>query len=99
MRQNETNGQDETPRSPAHKKAIDTKEPQKKLKQLLHGLKLEDLPLDFIATHCFGDLYILDSVLGAGAFGVVLQIVERSTGEELAMKVRGYNEVVASLKG
>ena len=85
--QPEVNVPDETPRSPMHKKVIDTKESKKKLEQFLHGSKLNELPLDFIATHCFGDLYLLDSVLGAGAFGVVLQIVEKSTGQELAMKV------------
>ncbi len=78
--------QDET-RSPTHKKVNDTTEPKQKLGLLLHGNRLEELQLDFIATQYFDDLYILDAVLGAGAFGVVLQIIERASGQELAMKV------------
>ncbi len=74
--------------SPVHKKVNDTKEPAAKLKQLLRGGRIEELQLDFIATQHFDNLYILDAILGAGAFGVVLQVIERSTGQELAMKVR-----------
>ena len=85
------NEPDETPRSPMHKMATDTKEPRLKLKQLLRGNNIEELALDFIATQYFGDLYLLDAVLGAGSFGVVLQVVERSSGKELAMKVTSIN--------
>ncbi len=82
--------EDETPRSPTHKQVNAGKEPSLKLKQLLHGTKLEDLALDFISTRYFSDLYLLDGILGAGSFGVVLKIVERGTGQELALKVRCF---------
>ena len=79
--------EDESPRSLFQVQTDETKEASNKLKRILHGAKLEELPLDFIATTFFADLYLLDTVMGSGAFGVVLKIVERSTGNEFAMKV------------
>ena len=79
---------DGTPRTPIHKKVTsNTKQCIRKLKKFLHGIDINELPIDFIGTIYFADLYILDSILGAGSFGVVLKVVERATGEEFAMKV------------
>jgi len=80
--------QDETLASPTYKKAIKDKESLlQKLKQCLHGYKLQDLALDFIETQFFSDVYIMDYILGAGSFGVVLKVTERSTSKQYAMKV------------
>ena len=78
---------DETPRSPTHKKVTHKKDTKAQLKKCLAGHKLQELGLDFLGTQTFNDLYLLEEVLGAGAFGVVLRVVERLTGEEYAMKV------------
>ena len=79
---------DGTPRSPTHKKVTHNKESTMKLKQLLYGRKLKDLPIDFIETIYFSDVYLLDDVLGSGSFGVALKVLEKDTGEEYAMKVK-----------
>jgi hypothetical protein len=78
---------DETPRSPTHKKVTQQRELKVKLRQCLHDNKLKDLALDYLGTQTFNDVYLFEELLGAGAFGVVLRVVERSTGEEYAMKV------------
>jgi hypothetical protein len=79
---------DETLRSPTYRKVTsDKKDLMQRLKQCLHGYKLQDLELDFIGTQFFTDIYLIDCVLGAGSFGVVLKVIERSTGNEYAMKV------------
>ena len=82
------NDEDRTPRSPTYKKIRKPgKDSMVKLKQFLHETKLQDLPLDFIGTKFFNDIYLMDSILGTGSFGVVLKVVERGTGNEYAMKV------------
>ena len=60
----------------------------KKLNQIVNGEKLSDLQLDFIGTMYFSDYYTLDSILGNGAFGVVLKVTECLTLNKFAMKVR-----------
>jgi hypothetical protein len=80
-------GENLTPRSPTHKKVIQSNRAKQKLREILDGASLDSLALDYIETTFFSDLYILDRVLGAGTFGVVLQVIERATCEEYAMKV------------
>lgn len=58
-----------------------------KLNQLLHGENLPDLPLDFIGTMYFSDFYKFKSILGAGSYAVVLEVLEPLTRREFAMKV------------
>lgn len=78
----------ETLGSPTYKKLTkDKRDLKHKLKQCLHGNKLQDLALDFIGTQFFADIYLMDSILGAGSFGVVLKVIERATDNEFAMKV------------
>jgi len=77
----------ETPDTPTFKTIINFKDSKPKLKLLLNGTKLDDIPIDFLGTQHFADLYVMDRILGAGSFGVVLKVIEHSTGEEYAMKV------------
>lgn len=81
------NGINESWLNQAHMKTTDFNNALTKLNKYLNGLELKDVPLDFISTQYFTDLYILESILGSGSFGVVLQVVERKTGQELAIKV------------
>jgi len=60
-------------------------EPQ--LKHILGDTPLNELPLDYIDTVFFGDLYESQKILGAGAFGIVIKVKEKLTKTEYAMKV------------
>jgi len=66
-----------------------------KLCKLLHGKKFSDLPLDFIGTMYFSDFYEFKSILGAGSYAVVLEVMERLTKRKLAMKVNNKLFLVA----
>jgi len=57
------------------------------LDRVLNSLSLDELPLDFIRTTFFSDLYKGCEVLGAGSFGVVLKVIELSSNQEYAIKV------------
>ena len=48
---------------------------------------LDELPLDYLGTTSFGDLYKNCGVIGSGSFGIVLRVIELSTNEQYAMKV------------
>lgn len=63
---------------------------RRKLNSLLNETKIEDLPLDFIGTQYFSDLYLFSEIMGAGSFGVVLKVIEITTKNEFAMKVLFY---------
>lgn len=78
---------EESPSSPIYKKNVETKAATHKLNEILSGAKLEDLPIDFLGTKTFSDIYLKETLLGAGAFAVVLKVIERSTAEEFAVKV------------
>ena len=78
----------QSPESPIHRKVFCINDAKAKLQRITNGIPLDDLPLDYINTTSFGDLYLLDRILGAGAFGVVLQIIERQTAKEYAIKVK-----------
>lgn len=54
---------------------------------ILKNNNLDDLPLDFIGTKYFGDLYSFKGLLGTGSFGVVLRVLEQKTNREFALKV------------
>jgi len=85
--QEQNENEDDDPRTPISKNLHSSTDSQAKLKKILGGAKLEELPLDFIGTQFFADLYVLDAILGCGSFGVALKVVEKSTAQELAMKV------------
>lgn len=59
-----------------------------KLKKILHDCKLDDVLLDFLGSQTFSDVYKFDKILGSGAYGVVIQVLEKSTGKEYALKVK-----------
>jgi len=59
----------------------------RKYNQLLQGRILPDFPLDFIGTMYFPDFYGFKSVLGAGSYAVVVEVVEHLTKRDFAMKV------------
>ena len=80
-----------TPQTPTYKLVNDVKGAIIKLKQYLRGAKLDDLSIDFLGTQYFSDLYMMDSILGAGSFGVVIKSIEHDTGNEYAMKVCHLN--------
>ena len=80
----------EIPHIPIHEKIARNKSSYLKFQEVLCGNNIQDLPLDFIGTEFFSDYYLLESILGAGSFGVVLKVLENNTGEELAMKVCAY---------
>lgn len=63
------------------------------LTEILNGKSLEELPLDFIGTKYFSDIYVFKSVLGSGSFSVVLKVLERSTNMEFAFKVRLFKKI------
>ncbi len=54
---------------------------------MLNGLQLSELPLDFLGTTYFTDVYVRKELLGSGAFGVVVKVIEKSSGRTYAMKV------------
>ena len=74
--------------SPTYKGLNDPKKYKHKLMDILHGTDIKDLALDFLGTQYFSDIYLFDTMLGTGGFGVVVKVIDRDTGEELAMKVR-----------
>jgi len=80
--------EEKPPNSPIYKKNIESKSITHKLNSILSNCRLNDLSLDFLGTKTFSDLYLKEDLLGAGAFGVVLKVIERSTGKEYAMKVK-----------
>ena len=63
---------------------------ENKLFDLLQGASLNDLPLDFIETTFFSDLYQQHEVLGSGSFGVVVRVTELLSKEDYAMKVISF---------
>ena len=77
----------QSPDSPIHRKIFDCNEAKEKLKYIIGGAELSELPLDYLNTTSFGDLYLFDRVLGSGTFGVVLKAIEKDTGNEYAIKV------------
>ncbi len=85
----------ESPTSPTHYRVSDVADAKAKLRLFANGVPLPDLALDYLNSTTFGDLYILDRVLGAGTFGVVLKAVERATGREYAVKVSLYYAITA----
>ena len=57
------------------------------------SLELKEQELDALlndADFVFADYYIFRSVLGRGAFGVVVEAVNKSTLETMAVKVRKW---------
>jgi len=58
-----------------------------KLLKMLGGVPLKELPLDYIDTTFFGDLYEKERILGAGSFGIVIKVTEIVSKKEYAMKV------------
>ena len=64
-----------------------TKDLNKRLEGVLYNLPLEELPLDYIETIFFSDLYVYYEILGAGSFGVVIRANEISTNIDYAIKV------------
>jgi len=60
---------------------------EKRLIDVLKGSLLNELPLDFIETVFFADLFVRGEVLGAGAFGVIVRVTEISTNMNYAMKI------------
>ena len=60
---------------------------RQKLADMLDGIPLGELPLDYINTKFFGDVYEAREVLGAGSYGIVVRVTEKSTGEQYAVKV------------
>ena len=60
---------------------------ESQLTEYLHGELLNDLPLDYIRTTFFSDIYLKHKVLGTGGFGVVISVIELSTQKEYAMKI------------
>ena len=82
---------DESPRSPTHKVVVKTNKARIKMNQLLYGEELEDLTLDYLECTSFGDIYVFHELLGSGTYGVVISILEKSTGDEYAMKVQIYS--------
>lgn len=77
-------------------KNINTTEISNKFNKLLGDTKLEDLPIDFLGTMVFSDLYSKEKLLGCGAFGVVLKVIERKTSDEFAMKIMSKENMVDS---
>ena len=77
----------DTPRSPTYEKINDIRKPTETFEDILNGKDIDDLPIDFIGTKYFSDLYALSSILGAGSFGVALKVLDKTTDEMLAMKV------------
>jgi len=57
------------------------------LRKILGEISLSELALDFIGTAFFEDSYELIKMLGAGTFGIVAMVKEKSTNNEYAMKV------------
>jgi hypothetical protein len=49
------------------------------------NLEFEDLDGNFIKFH---ELYDYHKFLGCGSFGFVVSVIEKRTGEDLALKVR-----------
>jgi len=66
------------------------KELSSKLLTMLGGTPLNELPLDYIDTVFFGDLYEQKKLLGAGTFGIVIKVMEKSTQMHYAIKVFFY---------
>lgn len=60
---------------------------QTKLEAMLNGIPLAELPLDYIETSFFNDLYSDEGILGDGAFGIVLRVKEINSTVTYAMKV------------
>ena len=60
---------------------------ESQLTEYLHGELLNDLPLDYIRTTFFSDIFLKHKVLGTGGFGVVISVIELSTQKEYAMKI------------
>ncbi len=77
----------ESPCSPTQYKVFDTSAASAKLLSLTNDTPLADLSLDYLNATTFSDLYVLDRVLGAGTFGVVVKAVERNAGRDCAIKV------------
>ena len=77
----------ESPISPVHRKLVETTSPRAKLDAITARIPLSELPLDYLNATTFSDLYIVDRVLGAGTFGVVLKVFEKQSGDEYAIKI------------
>ena len=59
----------------------------KRVLEFLEDYTLEELPLDYIGTTFFGDIYKYHGVLGFGSFGIVLKVREISSNLDFALKV------------
>jgi len=81
------NNLNESPSSPLHRKILSTNTPKLKLTAITSGIPFDEIPLDYLNTTSFTDIYLVDRVLGAGNFGVVIKVIEKNSGNEYAIKV------------
>lgn len=68
---------------------------RKQIKEKLKVTKIPDLMLEEVEsgeTHNFNKLYKFISFLGTGSFGFVVQAMERSSGEMMALKVSNISD-------
>lgn len=72
---------------------------EQKLCGLLQGSSLNELPLDFIETVFFADVFARGEVLGAGSFGVVVRVTEIATRKDFAMKVLYVEMRIDNIEG
>ena len=88
----------DSPKSPLHRKVVASAEARHKLRLICEDAELNDLPLDYLHTTSFSDLYLYDGLLGAGSFGVALKAIHKHSATQCAIKVISLLTLRSSLK-
>ena len=64
---------------------------KKRLLKEIEPFNINDLPLDPNGDLVFSDVYCFSKVIGAGSFGVVISVIERTHLEQYAIKIIAKN--------